>query len=485
MKIPVKKTTCALMAGAVLMSMTGCNLPEKTGKKDDLEKRFLETTEDYCDAVKETDADKLIDLSADDLEDKKEDLENILDFDGDAYSEDMGALLSAIADTIEYEIDEDSIEVDEKEGKIDVTFTVFDHENNEFDDDVDTLEEALDAVADGDTCEIKLTLKLEDTDDGWKVKDTEDITSDVYGFLIIGAVDPDYTFGVATVEINEDDVIIAADGFCYAIETLDVNGIITTSTEFERITEADLGQSLCLTPGATYSPDMCQMLSVFADAISFEMDEDSLTVDEDTGTAQIDVSFYGLQYYGDGSTSEEDFDTFEDMLDYLAAGEGVEYDLVLELELTDDGWLVSNPEDVISDVYGFFIVGEFMPDYEFGAASAVDPDTPTISGSEAICSGLIWVSCEDIDQTARTATAYADIGFGVHIPYSQPDGVIVDFTGYYTTIELNGELIDTVKDTVWIDVEPEEGSSIATGEYVLTFYTPDGTAYECVTVTVQ
>ena len=221
MKIPVKKTTCALMAGAVLMSMTGCSaLEDITGKSSkDPSKEVLSAAEDYCKAIADADADSIIDLSAEDLGDLEEQLKDALDFRNGPYSDDMAGILDAIADTIEYEIDEDSLEVDEDKGEasVDVTFTVFDYLDGEFGDDVDTLDEAKDAIEDGDTTDIDITLELEETDDGWKVNDTEDITESVYEFMMMGAFSPDFSFDGAAepseAEINYDVNVSEVDPY--------------------------------------------------------------------------------------------------------------------------------------------------------------------------------------------------------------------------------------------------------------------------------
>ena len=195
MKIPVKKTTCAVMAGAILASMTGCSQIEdiigKSGKGDTT-KEVMETAEDFCDAVADGDVDKILKLSSDDIEDKEDELKEVLDFD--TYSHDMGGILKAITDTIEYEIDEDSLEIDDDKGEVEVTFTVFDYLDNDFEDDVDSLDEAEDAIADGDTTEIKVTVEFEKTDDGWVISDTEDILDEVYEFFMMGSMSPDFSF---------------------------------------------------------------------------------------------------------------------------------------------------------------------------------------------------------------------------------------------------------------------------------------------------
>ena len=218
MKIQVKKTACAVMAGAVLMSMTGCSFLENIGgdSSKDPSKDALEAAEDYCKAIADTDADKIIDLSADDLGDLEDQLKDSLDFRNGQYSDDMAGILDAIAGTIEYEIEEDSLEVDEDKGEasVDVTFMVYDYLDGEFGEDVDTLDEAKEAIEAGNTTDIDITLELEETDDGWKVADTEKIVESVYEFMMMGALSPDFSFEetvTVETEINCDINVSEAD----------------------------------------------------------------------------------------------------------------------------------------------------------------------------------------------------------------------------------------------------------------------------------
>ena len=239
MKIPVKKTTCAIMAGAVLFSMTGCSVLEDiTGKSSkDPSKDVMEAAEDYCKAIADADADKIIDLSADDLGDLEDQLKDSLDFKNGQYSDDMAGILDAIAGTIEYEIEEDSLEVDGDKGEasVDVTFTVYDYLDGEFGDDVDTLDEAKEAIEDGDTTDIDITLELEQTDDDWKVADTDKIVEDVYEFMMMGALSPDFSFEeeVVTVEteINYDINVSEVDP--YEIEPDNTAASADTDYNFE------------------------------------------------------------------------------------------------------------------------------------------------------------------------------------------------------------------------------------------------------------
>ena len=204
MKTNIKKTACAVIAGTVFFAMTGCSAAAKSGEETtskDPSEEVMEVAEDYCKALADTDADKIIDLSADDLGDLEDQLRELLDLDSGAYSDDMSGILHAIADTIEYEIDEDSLAVDEEKGEasVDVTFDMFDYVSNDFTEDVDTLEEAQEAIADGEKTTVELTLELEETDDGWKVTGTDDVLDAVYDFMIMGALAPDFTYDGADV----------------------------------------------------------------------------------------------------------------------------------------------------------------------------------------------------------------------------------------------------------------------------------------------
>jgi len=209
MKRNITKTTSVLIASAMILSMTGCssaleNIEEKSS--EDSGKDVIEAVEDYCKAVSTADADSIIELSADDLGDSEDNFREALDFDNGVYSDDMAGILSAITDTIEYEIDEDSLDIDEDKGtaSVDVKFTVFDYENNSFDDSITCLDDAVDAIKDGDTEDIELSLELEKTDDGWRIENTEDNTETIYEFMIIGALDPSFSFDApaTTAETN-------------------------------------------------------------------------------------------------------------------------------------------------------------------------------------------------------------------------------------------------------------------------------------------
>ena len=204
MKRFVRRTASAMIAGTVLMSMTGCSALQDVidTSKADPEKDVMDVVETYCNAVADQDVDKIVELSSDEeIEEKKDDLEEALDFKhNDTYSSDVSAVLEAFADTIEYEIDEDSLKVNEDKGtaEVDVKFTVADYTASADQSDITDIDEVVDYIKNSDTCDYEITIDLEQTDDGWMVENTEDIIDDVYSFMVIGALAPNAT-------INEPD----------------------------------------------------------------------------------------------------------------------------------------------------------------------------------------------------------------------------------------------------------------------------------------
>lgn len=499
MKTNLRKTACAALAGAVFFSMTGCSalegLTEKEKEPEDLTEEIMDTAEDYCDAVKDLNVDKLVDLSADDLEDKKEEMEAALDFDGDLYSEDMGAILSAIADTITYEIDEDSAEADEDEGSVDVTFTVFDTQadENEFGDDIESLDEALELIGDGTTCEIKLTLELENTDDGWKVKDTEDITSDVYEFMVMGTLFPDYTVGgAASYDISEEDVISAAYDLSDALLDNDVDVYFAFSAEEHTDEELDTARAECdFSNRELYSEDLEAILNAYKDMIYYVIDEDSVVFDEETGTANITVTYYTCDPWNYDSMEGMDLSTLDSFLEYIADTPCEGHTVIVEFQMTDSGWVVNNLGEIREIVQEYTWLALMGPDFDYETAYAETYSNVefTTDPAEALgdCNGFGFSGYAECDWD--THTIYLDAGersFGVGLSYCIPaGGSRPDFTGYYVVYEYEGEIIATFEDTVYTDYETEDGNPVPAGEYTITFYNPDDVAIASLTLIAQ
>ncbi|SEW23374.1 hypothetical protein SAMN05216413_1737 [Ruminococcaceae bacterium KH2T8] len=179
MKKNVTRTACTVLAGTVLIGSAGCSLFDKS--KDEVK----EAAKAYCDAVISRDVDDIAELSEDGLKKNKENAEAAFDFStGEIYTEAAAEFMSEVADTLTYEIDEESVKASAKDckGSIDVIFTVADVDKI-LDEDYDDKDELIDSVSSADTIEIEITLEFVKEDEEWFVVDSVDVLEDVYDFL--------------------------------------------------------------------------------------------------------------------------------------------------------------------------------------------------------------------------------------------------------------------------------------------------------------
>ena len=145
------KALSVLLLTAMTMSLGSCDLA-----KDKSMDEIADLAEDVCKYTADLDYKKLSKMTEDGDEELEEIFEGIED---DGFRE-------VVASTLEYEIDEDSLEKDGKKGyTIDVTFAYVDYEEVLEDDSVITVEDFEDAVED---CEEKIeeSITLEFEKDG-------------------------------------------------------------------------------------------------------------------------------------------------------------------------------------------------------------------------------------------------------------------------------------------------------------------------------
>ena len=179
MKRNAVKTASALMASAMILSMTGCsNLPIGNNTED-----IIDAGESFAKAAVACDLEKMGKVSVEDFEDDTKDWEGLLDFsDGDIYDYNAAEFNKEVAKTIEYEIDEDSAEIKKDKASVDVVFTIVDYKSVLEDDSFFDVDEMIDALEDADTDEIKASIELEKQDGEWLVTNYEDIMKDLYEF---------------------------------------------------------------------------------------------------------------------------------------------------------------------------------------------------------------------------------------------------------------------------------------------------------------
>ena len=164
----LRKVAAAALAGTMAVSCASCMLfgPNK--------KEIVEAADEFASTLLKQDADKIVKLT-----NEKKDSDNAealaIIFDESYYSDDQNEFNKAVSDTISYEIDEDSVEVDKEEASVDVTFTMVDYEKALKSEDFSDIDEVLDALKDcDDTKDVKVTFEFEKDDDEWLLSNLDD-----------------------------------------------------------------------------------------------------------------------------------------------------------------------------------------------------------------------------------------------------------------------------------------------------------------------
>ena len=182
-----------------------------------------------------------------------------------------------------------------------------------------------------------------------------------------------------------------------------------------------------------------------------------------------------------------------------------DFEVVIELELTDDGWKISNTEDIIDTVYEFMIMASLAPDFVFGedTSSGEEPvvtagDEPvltyidrdwyeevgtypdveyapnyfarlTYSDYEVDFTGFSGSGIQDWDFDAHTGTVEAGESFEVSIIADcEADP---DLTGFTFIVDHDGDV--TVEDAEDLEIAVDVDAS-ATGSYTITLADPWG-----------
>ena len=146
----MKKTISIVLVLTMAASLFGCSAfqtdSKKKSKKGDFdEDEIVEVAENFAKAIKKADADSFEDLSSDK---KAADVFDELVVGSD-YDSDAKDIIGAVLDSMEYAVDEDSVDGDEDGAEVTVTFTMADYKkilkNGEFydaDDMVDAIEDS-------------------------------------------------------------------------------------------------------------------------------------------------------------------------------------------------------------------------------------------------------------------------------------------------------------------------------------------------------
>ena len=163
----LRKAGAVALAGAMTLSCASCALFGANKKE------IVEAADTFASTLLKQDAGKIVKLTNEKKDsDAAEALELI--FDDSMYTEEQNKFIDAVADTITYEVDEESVEVDKEEASVDVTFTMVDYEKA-LKDDYSDIDEVLDLIKDcEDTKEVEVTFEFEKDDDEWLLSNLKD-----------------------------------------------------------------------------------------------------------------------------------------------------------------------------------------------------------------------------------------------------------------------------------------------------------------------
>lgn len=163
-----RRLVAVALAGAMAVSCASCMLIGGPNKKE-----IVEAADTFASALLKQDAGKVVKLTN---EKKDSDAAEALDvlWDESMYSDEQNEFNKAVADTISYEVDEESVEVDKEEASVEVVFTMVDYEKA-LKDDYSDIDEVLDLIGDcDDTKEVTITFEFEKDDDEWLLTNLKD-----------------------------------------------------------------------------------------------------------------------------------------------------------------------------------------------------------------------------------------------------------------------------------------------------------------------
>ena len=205
----INKTVAVLLTVSMLVSLGAC--------QDKGQDEVMDLAEEVAKYTVDRNYSKLSKLA----EDGDEDLEAIFDeIEDDGYRE-------VIASTLEYEIDEDSLEKDGSSGyTVDVTFTYVDYEEVLDDEDIFSVDDFEDAVDDCDEV-VEVTITLEFEKDGSDIIFTniEDL-EDLFPYW-----DEDFGSGVEVIESDTEETESAVGITVTPVNPADTNQTTTSDTD--------------------------------------------------------------------------------------------------------------------------------------------------------------------------------------------------------------------------------------------------------------
>ncbi len=204
MKTNITKIFSLTVAAAITASCASCSLIPGMGSSAKTED-IVDAADAFAKVLVSCDAGKIATYTNEEKDSSAvEDLEAILS--SEDYTDEQMDIAEAVADTIEYEIDEESVKIDKDEASVDVTFTMVDYEAVLSDGKFTDVDEVIDAISDcDDTIETEITFEFALEDKVWLISNLGDKAyGKLYSFYGI-EVDLMPDFEILTSFIDQDD----------------------------------------------------------------------------------------------------------------------------------------------------------------------------------------------------------------------------------------------------------------------------------------
>ena len=442
MRDDFRKLVSVALTASFVLSMAGCSFLDKS--KDEV----LDVADSYAKNLAACNVSKLVKGTVKDLKDDQDTWEEILTFsEGDLYTDDAAAALSAIAGTIKYEIDEESVEASGKkgEGSVDVVFTIADYEALLDDEDLTKIEDFVEAVEDADTKEIEITIEFEKDDDTWLCSNYEDIFEDLYAFTT-----EEYEFRIPFIECVEGVNWYGCDWDLG-------DGYYTNTTYIEVDLDLDYTQDL------DYSE------------IYFTVEYNGQEVYRETGTYMGTLYTF---YSGAPIDAEQDFlaagtytITFYDVDDSeIWSGTATVY---VEEVATPTPTAAPTSADDDDSGYAIIVPGIADYDYDLGEGDeffdAIDQDASGWYYSDGTsCSGYYSTSDDEIRFDLYTSS---DLGM-LEYRYMRSETMIVNDSSNIEDCGFNVAVAEATDDGGYVYHFTLTGDEVQTGYFILGTYDP-------------
>ena len=216
----LRKAAVAVLAGAMVLSCASCALLQGAGEKD--KEEIIDLANDVAKALVKMDGEKVVKFADDFDSDDNPDFANAL-LETREFTENDVVLINTIADTLKYEIDEDSVNIDKDKASVDVTFTMVDYETVIESGDYSDIDEVVAALQESDdTKEVEITFEFTKDGDDWVLSNLDDKAyGKLYDFCFYEAdLGPDLTSLITSTEILDGSYCI--DAYIYFSE--DISG---------------------------------------------------------------------------------------------------------------------------------------------------------------------------------------------------------------------------------------------------------------------